>query len=212
MTHPYWPLFDLRLRTPRLELRVPSDDDFPALLDAVDAGIHDPATMPFSFPWTDAEPVQRRRNAVQHWWRQRAELSAEKWNIPFAVAFEGEVVGVQGVMATDFPALRTVETGSWLTQRVQGRGVGREMRSAVLHFAFDVLGAEVAKSGAFRDNAASLAVSRALGYEDDGVDRAAPRGDVRDLLRLRLTRANWRCTYDVTVDGADECLSLFGLG
>jgi RimJ/RimL family protein N-acetyltransferase len=139
-------------------------------------------------------------------------LSAEKWNIPFAVAFEGEVVGVQGVMATDFPALRTVETGSWLTQRVHGRGIGREMRSAVLHFAFDVLGAEVAKSGAFRDNAASLAVSRALGYEDDGVDRAAPRGDVRELLRLRLPRERWRCPYDVAVEGADGCLSLFGLG
>jgi RimJ/RimL family protein N-acetyltransferase len=86
------------------------------------------------------------------------------------------------------------------------------MRSAVLHFAFDVLGAEVARSGAFRDNPASLAVSRALGYEDDGVDRAAPRGDVRELLRLRLTREKWRCPYDVAVEGADECLSLFGLG
>ncbi|HET7654620.1 MAG TPA: GNAT family protein [Acidimicrobiales bacterium] len=212
MTHPYWPLFDLRLRTPRLELRVPTDDDFGPLLDAVDAGIHDPATMPFSFPWTDVEPVQRRRNAAQHWWRQRAEWSPEKWNVPFAVTFEGQVVGMQDVMASDFPSLRTVETGSWLTQRVHGRGIGREMRSAVLHFAFDVLGAEVAKSGAFRDNPASLAVSRALGYEDDGVDRAAPRGDVRELVRLRLTRDKWQCAYDVTVECAAECLPMFGLG
>jgi RimJ/RimL family protein N-acetyltransferase len=212
VTHPYWPLFDLRLRTDRLELRVPTDDDFPVLLDAVDAGIHDPATMPFSFPWTDAEPRERRRNAAQHWWRQRAEWSPEKWNLPFAVDVDGEVVGMQDVMATDFPALRTVETGSWLTQRVQGRGIGREMRAAVLHFAFDVLGAEVAKSGAFRDNAASLAVSRALGYEDDGVDRAAPRGDVRELVRLRLTRDKWQCAYDVTVECAAECLPMFGLG
>lgn len=212
MAHPYWPLFDLRLRTPRLELRVPTDDDFAPLLDAVDAGIHDPATMPFSFPWTDVEPVHRRRSAAQHWWRQRAEWSAEKWNVPFAVTFEGDVVGMQDVMATDFPSLRTVATGSWLTQRVQGRGIGREMRSAVLHFAFDVLGAEVAKSGAFRDNPASLAVSRALGYEDDGIDRAAPRGDVRELVRLRLTREKWRCAYDVIVDGVEECLPLFGLG
>jgi RimJ/RimL family protein N-acetyltransferase len=212
MTHPYWPLFDLRLRTPRLELRVPTDDDFPALLAAIDAGIHDPATMPFSFPWTDGEPVARRHSAVQHWWRQRAEWSVDKWDLPFAVVFEHDVVGIQALMGTGFPTLRTVETGSWLTQRVQGRGIGREMRSAVLHFAFDVLGAEVAKSGAFRDNPASLAVSRALGYEDDGVDRAAPRGDVRELVRLRLTRAKWRSAYDVTVAGADGCLPLFGLG
>ena len=30
MGHP-WPLFDLRLRTPRLELRLPTDDDLLAL-------------------------------------------------------------------------------------------------------------------------------------------------------------------------------------
>jgi len=27
MAHPYWPFFDLRIRTPRLELHVPNDDD-----------------------------------------------------------------------------------------------------------------------------------------------------------------------------------------
>lgn len=212
MTHPFWPLFDLRLRTPRLELRVPSDDDFPALLDVIDAGIHDPTTMPFSIPWTDAEPAARRHGAVQHWWRQRAEWTAEKWNLPFAVACDGEVVGVQDVFATQFPTLRTVETGSWLTRRVHGRGIGREMRSAVLHFAFEVLGAEVALSGAFADNAASLAVSRALGYEPNGVERAAPRGAARELVKLRLPRDKWVCRYDVAFDGVDGCLPLFGLG
>jgi RimJ/RimL family protein N-acetyltransferase len=68
----HWPLFDLRLETERLVLRVPQDDDFPGLLDAVDAGIHDPEMMPFTVPWTDAEPEARRISAVQHWWGNRA--------------------------------------------------------------------------------------------------------------------------------------------
>ena len=53
MPHPYWPLFDLRVRTPRLELRYPSDDDLVALVDLARMGIHPPETMPFSTPWTD---------------------------------------------------------------------------------------------------------------------------------------------------------------
>jgi RimJ/RimL family protein N-acetyltransferase len=210
--HPYWPLFDLRIRTPRLELRLPTDDDFPALLAAIDAGIHDPAAMPFAVAWTDAEPDARRRGAVQHWWRQRAEWAPDRWDLALAVEFEGELVGIQGVHTERFPVLRTISTGSWLTQRVHGRGIGKEMRSAALEFAFEALGADVAESGAFDDNAASLAVSRALGYEPDGESRAAPRGEVRRIVRLRLPREKWVCRYDVRLDGVTECLPLFGLG
>ena len=212
MAHPYWPLFDLRIRTPRLVLRVPTDDDFPALLDAIDAGVHDPAVMPFSVAWTDAEPDVRRRGAVQHWWRQRAEWTAEKWDLSLAVDLDGELVGIQGVHTEQFPVLRTISTGSWLTARHQGKGIGKEMRSAALQFAFAVLGAEVAESAAFDDNPTSLAVSRALGYEPDGESRAAPRGEARRILRLRLPRERWVCRYDVEFDGVAECLPLFGLG
>jgi RimJ/RimL family protein N-acetyltransferase len=57
---------------------------------------------------------------------------------------------------------------AWLGQSYQRRGVGTGMRAAVLQLAFAGLGAEYAISSAFIDNAASLAVSRKLGYADDG--------------------------------------------
>jgi hypothetical protein len=37
-----WPLFDLRLRTPQLELRSPTDDDLEELCGVVRRGLHDP--------------------------------------------------------------------------------------------------------------------------------------------------------------------------
>jgi RimJ/RimL family protein N-acetyltransferase len=209
---PDWPLFDLALVTPRLVLRPPTDDDFPALLDAIDAGIHDPATMPFRVPWTDAEPAARRRSALQHWWSVRATFTVDAWHVPFAVFRDGEAIGFQGVMAASFPTLRTVSTGSWLTKAAQGHGIGREMRAAVLTFAFDTLRAEVALSGAFSDNLASLAVSRALGYEPNGVHRVAPRGTVAEMHDLRLTRERWMRTrpqLDVEVRGFDACRAMF---
>jgi RimJ/RimL family protein N-acetyltransferase len=207
-----WPLFGLELVTPRLVLRPPTDGDFPGLLAAIDAGIHDPATMPFLFPWTDAEPPARRRRAVQYWWSVRASWTADDWHLPFAVFLDGRAIGLQALMGTDFPRLRTVGSGSWLTLDAQGRGIGREMRAAMLAFAFETLGAEVAVSGAFTDNAASLAVSRALGYEPNGLHRHARRGQVAETIELRLTRARWeenRPDLDVAVRGFDACRSMF---
>jgi hypothetical protein len=42
MAHPYWPLWDLVVRTPTVELRMPTDDDLVRLAQLAGAGIHDP--------------------------------------------------------------------------------------------------------------------------------------------------------------------------
>jgi RimJ/RimL family protein N-acetyltransferase len=212
----WWPLFGLRLVTPRLVLRCPRDDDFPALLDAIDAGIHDPAEMPFTFAWTDAPPHDRRRQSVLHWWRQRTNWSPEDWVLGLAVFLDGQAIGSQVLMAKNFKALREVETGSWLTGAVQGRGLGKEMRAAVLDLAFEGLGAEVARSGAFDANLASAGVSRSLGYRENGQYRAAPRGTPVPATRFELTAAEWRDRKGgvplIRTAGLESCLPMFGLG
>jgi RimJ/RimL family protein N-acetyltransferase len=207
----YWPLFDLRIRTLRLEIRLPREDEFAALLALIDEGIHDPATMPFRHPWTDLPLPQRARESAQWWWRQRAEWSADKWNFSGAVFVEGRVVGVQDMMATDFARVRSVTTGSWLGRRHQGQGLGREMRQAILHLAFAGLGAREAHSGAFFDNAASLATSRAVGYEENGEELVARRDGVGRIIRVRLDRARWesRRRDDIEVIGLDGCRDMF---
>ncbi len=55
-------------------------------------------------------------------------------------------------------------SGSWLTASAQGRGIGVEMRAAVLHLAFAGLGALEALTSAWEDNVASQRVSLRLGY------------------------------------------------
>jgi hypothetical protein len=57
----HWPLFDLRVRTPRLELRGIDDALAVQLADLAAEGIHDPATMPFDRPWTRLPPDDLRR-------------------------------------------------------------------------------------------------------------------------------------------------------
>ena len=87
--------------------------------------------------------------------------------------------------------LRTVHTGSWLGRAYQGRGLGKEMRAAVLGFAFDGLGAQVAESSAFLDNAASNGVSKSLGYEENGLGSLAPQGVAAVTQKFRMTAEVW---------------------
>jgi RimJ/RimL family protein N-acetyltransferase len=88
------------------------------------------------------------------------------------------------------------------------------MRAAVLHLAFEGLGAEEATSGAFEHNTASLTVSRKLGYQPDGIERHSVRGALAINRRLRLTRADWdrHRTVPVNIAGLAPCLPLLGLG
>ena len=63
--HPHWPVWDVRVRTPRLELRPLHEPDLPAFVELVSAGIHDPATMPFLQPFTDLPSPHRERSNYQ---------------------------------------------------------------------------------------------------------------------------------------------------
>jgi RimJ/RimL family protein N-acetyltransferase len=203
----------LRLRTPALELRWPSLADLDALADLAVLGVHDADVQPFTVPWTDAPPDERARGLLQYHWSNWASWKRSDWRLNFAVIRDGEVAGSQGIGGRDFAVLREVGTGSWLGRRYQGQGVGTEMRAAVLHLAFEGLGAQHAVSGAFEHNAASLGVSRNLGYRDDGIERHIVRGHPAVMRRLRLTRADWQAARSVPVEihGLEPCRPLFGL-
>ena len=85
-----------------------------------------------------------------------------------------------------------MSSGSWLTASAQGRGLGVEMRAAVLHLAFAGLGALEAQTSAWVDNPASQRVSLRLGYEHEGQQLLARRGEPTAHLRYRLTREAWQ--------------------
>jgi len=207
-----WPLFGLVLRTPRLELRVPSLEQLASLAVLADEGVHDPAVMPFQVPWSDRPPGERGRSVLQYQWRQWAVLTPGHWSVEFAVLAGGEPVGIQGIGGTEFAVTREVHTGSWLGLRHHGRGIGTEMRAAVLHLAFAGLGADCATSAAAVDNPASLGVSRKLGYAEDGIERVSVRDRVSTHVRLRIDRAAWEAhrTVPVEITGLDPCLELLG--
>lgn len=188
-----WPLFSLRLVTPRLTLRPLRDDDLPGLVAAALAGVHDPERMPFGVPWTDWEPDRLARSMATFHWGMRAAVTPENWGVGFTVLRDGVPIGIQELHAREFAVRRTVASHSWLTMSEHGKGLGTEMRAGLLLFAFDHLGAQWAESNAAEWNAASLAVSSRLGYERNGLSRVQTRpGEVVDEVRVRVSAEQFR--------------------
>lgn len=202
---------DLVLHTPRLELRPDDDPALDGLVTAAYGGVHPPDEMPFLVPWTDADPRYLGRGILQYFWSQRAALAPECWTVNFVVRYEGRVIGTQSLAGTDFATIREVSTGSWLGMAHQGRGLGTEMRAAVLLLAFDHLGAVRARSDAFADNHASHRVSAKLGYRRDGTRTAVRRGVAAEDVRLVLDADGFRRpSWELRAEGVAGCLGLLG--
>ena len=196
----------LRIVTPHVELRYPDDDELQALATLSAEEIHDPAVMPFSTPWSRAAPEDRPAHSLAYWRGEREVMQPTRWSVAFMVLADVALVGVQGIEATRFAMQRSVTTGSWLVRRAQGRGIGREMRQAVLHFAFIALHADEARSASFVDNPASRRVSEVCGYEHAGVEVIDREGLPEFQDQWALTRARWepRRRCDIEVHGFDE--------
>ena len=202
------PLTRLRVRTPRLELRLASRAELRTLARVAAAGIHDPASMPFEVAWTDTLTeesfVAYHEQALEGW-------EPRDWMLNLVAFHRGHPIGVQGLGAKGFGEQRSVVTGSWLGEQWQGAGLGTEMRAAVLQLAFHGLDATVALSGALAGNPQSLGVSRKLGYEVVGSHTVSPRGKPLEHTDIELARENFRSPVPVEVVALEPLRPLFGV-
>ncbi len=203
------PLTRLRIRTPRLELRLPTVAELRRLYGVAAAGIHGPAEMPFEVAWTDS---LEEESFIAHHRTKLAASAPADWSVPFVAFHDSEPIGVQELRGSHFGDRRTVDTGSWLGAAWQRQGLGTEMRAAVLSLAFDGLGAELATSGAIQGNPGSLGVSQKLGYEQVGAHTVSPRGVAVEHADLELTRARFRSPVPVEIEGLEGLLPHFGAG
>ncbi len=214
MTADLWPLFNLRIKTPRLELRLPADDEIAKVADVVRAtGVHD-ETIPFIVDWTNSSDPKFAQSIAQYHWSRRASWQPSEWHFETIAFLDGEPVGGQSLEASDFAILRQVSTGSWLLKSHQGLGLGKEMRAGVLEFGFTYLDALEAHSESRVGNGGSAGVSKSLGYEHNGFKRAAFGDQIDTEDRWRLTRDRWKAhrpDFKLDVEGFEDCRSMFGL-
>jgi RimJ/RimL family protein N-acetyltransferase len=208
-----WPVRKIVVRHGALTLSVPSETDLAALARTAARGVYDPQNrfLPRSpvTGWSDLPSPDAERAFLQYAWEQLATWSPDRWNLLFMASVDGAPIGVQEIGAKQFAITKTVSTGSWIGREYQGRGYGRAMREAVLAFAFDGLGAEHAESAAWAENAASLGVSRAVGYVENGFTVRAFDGTAHRQVNLVLERSRWTRPAGVVLEGLTPAARAF---
>ena len=205
-----WPLHGIRLRTADLDLRVMTEADLRGLC----ALLPDDLSMnPHATRYAGLDDRGNRRAVLaQGYWRALGLWSPDDWALPFVARSAGEVVGAQWLEGPDWRADHVVDSSSWLAPAARGRGLGKQMRAAVLALAFGPLRADAAVSSAVVDNPSSLGVSRALGYRD--THRSVLEHSGETLQHVRLERAAWERSGqapEVVITGVSPALPLFGI-
>ncbi|MCK2244146.1 MULTISPECIES: GNAT family N-acetyltransferase [unclassified Crossiella] len=209
----HWPIAGLRLSTPEVELRWPSLADLDELAEVAARGVHDPGEMPFFSHWTDGDPEVVARRVVQRHWNSLGAWTPNDWTLYLVAVHQDQVIGCYSMGARDFHLTREVLGTAWLGLPFQGKGVGTYARAAMLHLAFEGLGAEYSFSVVQRSNTASQTVFKKLGFQADGMQVNQVRG--RQVLsdRYRMDRQTWEenRTVPVEIHGLAPALPLFGL-
>lgn len=211
----FYPPFEVKVSTPRLELHGATDALLERLAPIVRVGGATADPPPWDDPSSFYEPDPELR--VHGWlraiWRGRGTVTAERWRLYFAVMLDGEPVGMQDLIGHEFDTFGTVESSSWVATDVRERGIGTEMRAAILHLAFEGLGAAEAHSEAAVDNAGSNRISERLGYEANGTSWATHQGKPVLGRRWKLLRSTWevRRRSDIELHGVEECRAMLGL-
>ncbi|MFZ2240550.1 MAG: GNAT family protein, partial [Gordonia amarae] len=180
-----------------------------------------PDHSPFATPWTDGDPVTVARSvfaSLMAAMRMRAEPDGP-WALKF-VLFD-RIAGPVGVMdlRQRAEARDEVVTGSWLLRSHHGQGLGTQARAAVLKLAFEALGVREARTAAYVYNAASLGVTRKLGYTQIGVEARAVRGLPAESLAFSVDHPRWAASPAATAlnphiswTGLDAVADLLGTG
>lgn len=123
-----WPPYGLVIRAGELTMTALREADVPEVVALVEAGIHDPATMPFSFPWTDAPAEALPGNYMRFFGRTLAgtgdgdaalELAMRQAICAFAFDHLGLDAVTSGAWADNTASLR-------ISEQVGYRETGRE--------------------------------------------------------------------------------------
>ena len=221
-----WPPFGLCIESPRLQLRVVRETDFPAYVAAATSGVTHTSRNPFRHPWNELGPEELVKGSLPWLWSSRSAIGPDRWSLMLGVFLKsptdtdesademsGELIGMQDCYAKDWTVLRTIGSGSWLRADQQGQGLGTEARAAMLLWAFDHFGAAYAESGAYTWNERSRRVSETLGYFTSGTRRVpdahGQQPEWEYMFRLPkndLLRPSWQ----IQVTGNDELRSFYG--
>jgi len=156
------------LRTPRLELSLPTSDD----AEAITAAAADPEVP----RWTTL-PSPYTLDHAHDFIARAATWTEEGTQLNWAIRCDGAWVGMIGLAHLDHGG--DAEIGYWMAADARGRGFLTEAARAVIGYAFDELELARIEWRAVVGNIPSARAARTLGFRYEGMLRQAlsdPRG------------------------------------
>ena len=197
-----WPPFGLEItvahRGEEISLRVMRDEDIAVLSDATPADLFGPDIPEHAFGWL----FDAHNSPALFRWEHRVQMTPAHWSLDLVVCKHNQVIGSVDMRADDFPNTKSIETGSWIYHRHQGRGIGTLVRHAVAQLSFHHFGAERLTTAWARSNKASAAVSAKLGYTTTAeitVESLGPDNHTAPGVRAQLLHSDYQQPEDQQV-------------
>ena len=181
----------MELETERLILRKPKKNDWKDIVDGV--GEYDVSKMllkiPYPYVKKDAEDFIKRTLKK---WRKKIK---DDFLFLIELKSEKKVIGAIGIHKIDMFS-RTGTTGSWINKKYWRNGYMTEAKIAVNDFAFNKLKLRRLNSVVYKDNIASNATQRKMGYKLEGLQRKYEKskasGKIHDVNIYGLLKEDWK--------------------
>lgn len=122
-------------------------------------------------PWdaTSPVPVRGPRPSFGEFVRSLGSQARSGSSLPFAVDYQGLLVGQLTVTGVIYGSLRSGSIGYWVSQHVAGRGIIPTAVALATDHCFEVLGLHRVEVNIRPENAPSLRVVAKLGFRDEGL-------------------------------------------
>jgi len=122
-------------------------------------------------PWdaTSPVPMEGPRPSFSAFIRILAGQARAGTALPFAVEYQGALVGQLTVSSITYGSMRSASIGYWVSQHVAGRGIIPTAVALATDHCFDVLALHRVEVNVRPENAPSLRVVEKLGFRDEGV-------------------------------------------
>ncbi len=198
-------LYEITIKTPKLELRLPNSSDAEELAQVLTNGIQKENEPHFMEENLYGKSVEDNTKWLREFiGKSIKEWNKEDWHIPFAVFYKGKVIGLVTMFSHNFPITQGYGISYWIGLQYQGHGLGTEAFQALLFFGFVGLGAQEAYAGAYSDNIPSLHLMEKLGFVFNGEYWMARQGKAIKDRRMRLPKENWIKPTNINIGGLEQ--------
>jgi len=178
----------MKLETKRLILRKPNKKDVNDLVEGLN-------NLKVSKNISTVPHPYRKKDAT--WWINHCnEKKKKKESYPFEIELKEEkkLVGACGLHAYD-KFKESIEIGYWINENYWRKGIITEAAIAVINFAFEKLKINRIELDAYKENVASNAVAKKLGFTYEGTTRQSNKskaeGKIHDTNIYSILKKEW---------------------